>query len=153
MSQGYDVTITNPNGYGTVYYTLDGTDPRLSTALSSPGSMVKLVSESDPKRYIVPAGSMPSASTTQGAILRQWWLGITGDAVTDLTNSPDYPDNPTAEDEVNIFETPIDWAEDYGTRLVGYIHPPVSGDYTFWMAIDAKSDFLVRLSISRTINC
>jgi hypothetical protein len=33
-------------------------------------------------------------------------------------------------------EGPINTAENYGARIRGYIHPPASGAYTFWLASD-----------------
>jgi len=33
-----------------------------------------------------------------------------------------------------MFETPDVETNNYGCRLVGYVHPPVTGEYTFWIA-------------------
>jgi hypothetical protein len=33
-------------------------------------------------------------------------------------------------------EAPTDWADNYGTRIRGYLYPPTSGNYTFWIASD-----------------
>jgi hypothetical protein len=75
-----------------------------------------------------------------GAI-RQWWLNMgSGTAVTDLTNSADYPDNPTGTEFVTLMEGPTDWADNYATRLYGWVYPPQSGDYTFWIASDDASE-------------
>ena len=74
-----------------------------------------------------------------GFILREYWTNITGTAVSDLTNNPNYPDNPSGDDYPTIFEGPVDWAEYYGTRIHGYVHPPVSGNYTFWVSSDDNS--------------
>jgi hypothetical protein len=38
------------------------------------------------------------------------------------------------------FECPADWSEQYATRVSGYLHPPVSGKYTFWIASDDGSE-------------
>jgi predicted esterase len=37
------------------------------------------------------------------------------------------------------FEIPTDAADDYGTVVRGYVVPPVSGDYIFWIASDDNS--------------
>jgi hypothetical protein len=47
------LTITNPNGTGTIYYTLDGTDPRVPPSSQSDFANV-LVPENAPKRVFVP---------------------------------------------------------------------------------------------------
>ncbi len=75
-----------------------------------------------------------------GTILREWWTEIGGNAISDLTSSPDYPDNPTGSDEPTSFEAPTDWADNYGTRISGYLHPTDSGDYTFWIASDDNGE-------------
>lgn len=83
---------------------------------------------------------VPAAGTATGTVLRYYWLGIAGDFVTDLTNHPSYPNNPTAQDQLTSFEAPTDWADNYGTRVQGYIHPPVTGSYSFWIASDDYSE-------------
>ena len=35
---------------------------------------------------------------------------------------------------------PTNWADNYGTRLRGYITAPATGDYTFWIASDDNSE-------------
>ncbi|UCG46302.1 MAG: lamin tail domain-containing protein [Phycisphaerales bacterium] len=40
---------------GTIYYTTDGSDPRLPLAVSSPGDLLTLVPEDAPKRVLVPS--------------------------------------------------------------------------------------------------
>jgi len=71
-----------------------------------------------------------------GAI-RQWWSNSgAGTTVADLTGNPDFPDNPTGTEFVPSLEGPVDWADNYGTRLYGWLYPPQSGDYTFWIASD-----------------
>jgi len=74
-----------------------------------------------------------------GLILREVWTGIDGAAISDLTNHPDYPDDPDIQDYLTSFDGPVNWAEDYGTRIRGFIHPPTSGDYTFWISGDDNS--------------
>jgi len=78
--------------------------------------------------------------TGQGNLLREWWNGIGGTAVSDLTTNPRYPDSPDGSELITTFETPTNIAEDYGTRVSGYIHAPVTGDYTFWIASDDNGE-------------
>ncbi len=75
-----------------------------------------------------------------GTILREYWTGIGGQLVSNLTSSPDYPDNPSGSSQPTSFEAPINWADDYGTRMRGYLYPPTTGDYTFWIASDNYSE-------------
>jgi len=82
---------------------------------------------------------LPAAAQTSG-LLREVWTGIPGTAVSDLTNNPAYPDNPTSTDYVtDFFEAPIDIDNDYGQRMHGFILPPQTGSYTFWISSDDNS--------------
>ncbi len=85
-----------------------------------------------------------------GEFLLDWWFDIGGgNAVTDLINNANYPDNPTGSAMVDSVELPRTkpaslWEGDvdnYGARLQGYIYPPATGDYTFWITGDNGSQF------------
>ena len=65
--------------------------------------------------------------------MREYWLGIQGGLVSDLTSNPAFPNSPTDRDFPTIFEAPTNWADNYGARLRGYVHPAKTGDYTFWI--------------------
>ena len=72
-----------------------------------------------------------------GSILREVYQGIAGTAISDLTNNPIYPDHPTLTNFVtDLFESPSNFDDNYGQRMHGYITPPVTGNYTFWIATD-----------------
>ena len=76
----------------------------------------------------------------RAALLREYWLGISGNAVSDLTNNPNYPDHPSGSDYLTRFEAPTDWADAYGTRVRGYLTAPITGSYVFWVASDDNSE-------------
>ncbi|MBI1177017.1 hypothetical protein GC207_06210 [bacterium] len=99
------------------------------------------------KRHIAPVFRMvalcamlaPSqAIFAQGTgILREVYEGISGNAVSDLTNAPAYPDFPNSTNFLtDYFEAPINILESYGQRIRGYVLPPESGFYTFWISSD-----------------
>ncbi|UCD49384.1 MAG: hypothetical protein JSW27_17860 [Phycisphaerales bacterium] len=71
-----------------------------------------------------------------GTIAWEVWEGIEGTSVADLTNNTDYPDNPTFTELIPRFEAPTDFADNFGSRLHGWLHLTTSGDYTFWIAAD-----------------
>ena len=75
-----------------------------------------------------------------GAITREVWEGISGAYVYDLTDNAAYPDSPTFTDTLSMFEEPTDWADNYGTKIHGYVIPKESGIYTFWIASDDRSE-------------
>jgi arabinogalactan endo-1,4-beta-galactosidase len=87
-----------------------------------------------------PVGITSLGAVGTGAVLCEWWTGIPGTAVSDLTSDANYPDSPSGEELLITLEGPTNWADDYGTRIRGYLNPVISGDYTFWIASDANSE-------------
>lgn len=136
VATDFNAAISNPKGAGTIYYTTDGSDPRLPIRLSTPGGQVTLIAENAPKRVLVPTGDLQGGV---GSILAEYWFGIDGTAVSDLTNHPRYAGSPDSSENRTLFEIPVDWADNYGTRMRGYLHPPGTGNYTFWIASDDAS--------------
>jgi rhamnogalacturonan endolyase len=74
-----------------------------------------------------------------GWLLREWWTGISGEAVSNLTSAPAYPNSPVGAQYLTTLEGPTNWADTYGSRIRGYLLPPTTGDYTFWIASDNNS--------------
>ena len=134
--------------WATAPYLHDGSAATLSDALSAhnnmaiaPADLPKLVAylqQIDPQE--------PTAPTNLGSgqILREWWTGISGSTVQLLTSATAYPYAPSGTNNLTTFEAPTNWADNYGTRVRGYVHAPVSGQYRFWIASDDYSD--LRLS-------
>lgn len=81
-----------------------------------------------------------------GVIQRDVWLNVAGDGIEALTKFEDFPDNPSGSNLLTSFEGPVNDGERYGSRIHGYIHPPLTGDYTFWLAADDHAE--LRLSTS-----
>lgn len=81
-----------------------------------------------------------------GEIARHTWTGIAGTTVADLTASPDYPDNPSAENMLTAFDAPVNAADDYGTRIRGYVVPPLTGYYAFWISSADAAELYVSSS-------
>jgi hypothetical protein len=84
--------------------------------------------------------SFTTRDPVQGKVLREWWLLINGTAIGNLTADPRYPGNPSGSELLSSFEGPVNWADNYGSRLSGWLVPPKSGDYTFWIASDDDSE-------------
>jgi hypothetical protein len=74
--------------------------------------------------------------TAIGTVLYERWDGISGNAVSDLTSNAAYPDSPSYVGQLSGLEGPTNLAESYGTRIRGYLYPPTTGSYTFWIAGD-----------------
>ncbi|MBI3856621.1 MAG: hypothetical protein HY293_13120, partial [Planctomycetes bacterium] len=78
-----------------------------------------------------------------GFILHEYWLGIEGVTVDTLVKHPSYSGKPSGTGFRDSFEGPKDLADNYGSRMRGYVHPTVSGNYTFWIASDDGSELWV----------
>jgi hypothetical protein len=82
----------------------------------------------------------PAATGGSGSILREVWTGISGTTIGALTNDGRFPASPTSSNQITSFEAPTNWADNYGTRVRGFIHPSTSGSYTFWIAADDNAE-------------
>ncbi len=113
-----------------------------ATRLEVTEGKVKLTRTSDEVAVKVPAGYYAVAADATklaalpltGSILREYWTNLPGDYyITFLTSRADYPDHPSGHEYLGRFEAPSHWGTNYGARLCGYLHPPKTGDYTFWI--------------------
>lgn len=86
--------------------------------------------------------SLPAGAGT-GTITRELWTGLSGKSIDDLLDSPNYPDSPAKREELTSLDAPRAGAGDYGQRIRGYVHPPATGQYRFWIASDDGSRLLL----------
>ena len=75
-----------------------------------------------------------------GNINYQRWNGINGSAVSNLTSNSSYPNNPSSTGTRTLFEMPTNLGNNIGVRMNGYICPPATGNYIFWIASDASGE-------------
>ncbi|HYE05164.1 MAG TPA: PA14 domain-containing protein, partial [Planctomycetota bacterium] len=86
--------------------------------------------------------SVPPPGTGTG-IAREWWNGIGGVAVADLTGNAAYPNAASGREVRALFEAPSDVADNYGTCMSGYITAPVAGTYVFTIAGDDNCELWI----------
>jgi signal transduction histidine kinase len=67
------------------------------------------------------------------------------DGVPYFTPLPDFPCRPYRRDIEERFEAPSNWGDYYLTRMRGFLHPPATGDYSFWIASDNSSELWLSL--------
>lgn len=67
------------------------------------------------------------------------YTNIPGATLADLTNNAGFPNSPDSVGIIPDFEAPSQFGEAYGARYSGYLLPPVSGFYTFYIAADDQS--------------
>lgn len=93
-------------------------------------------------------GSWTGATQIQGQVLVKLYRGFGGTAVNDLLNNSKYPNSP---DEVFLWDifssgdnTGDVFGDNYGGEVSGFVHPPATGDYKFYI----RSDDASRLELS-----
>ena len=99
----------------------------------------------------VHAGEEQSFSTYRegtGSILREVWEGIGGASLNDLYNNANWPTNPSWSDERAQMDAPTNFADNFGSRIHGWLLPETSGDYTFWESADDDCDLFLSTSES-----
>lgn len=81
-------------------------------------------------------GSVLSPFVQTGKISREVWTNVPGSAVSQI------PVNtaPASTGELTSFEAPTNAGTNYGQRIRGYVHPQVSGNYTFYIAGDDQCE-------------
>ncbi|QHT65774.1 choice-of-anchor D domain-containing protein [Rhodocytophaga rosea] len=76
--------------------------------------------------------AIPANCSATGSILRELWTNVPGTEVTAIPVNT----TPSSVSQLTIFETPGNIGDSYAQRIRGFICPPASGNYTFWIAAD-----------------
>ncbi|MHC4203724.1 MAG: CotH kinase family protein, partial [Planctomycetota bacterium] len=77
VNSDFQMVLSNPNSSGTVYYTLDGSDPRVSSPPQQANSLT-IVEESDLKKVLVPSGSVDENWRGGGRFDDSNWIESSG---------------------------------------------------------------------------
>lgn len=80
------------------------------------------------------------STVSTGTIVAEYWKEVSGQSVGDLTSNVNYPDSPSDTEVLTSLEIAANQAENYGTRIHGFIYPPATGNYTFYVAGDDNCD-------------
>ncbi|MEP6955248.1 MAG: DUF1800 family protein [Chthoniobacterales bacterium] len=133
-------TVTLPFGVNTVTLTVT---PR-SDAAPSVVARTIVLNLSAAAGYTI--GTPASATVTLGAeagpnsVLQEIWTNLTG--YSGVAGIP-VTTPPSTSRVLTTLEQPLNWGDYYGTRVRGYIVPPTTGNYTFWIASDDGSELWI----------
>ncbi|MBC8135941.1 MAG: DNRLRE domain-containing protein, partial [Fibrella sp.] len=154
-TSGRTVTITASPGT-TIYYVTGGTGYEVPSVESKlkPGTWTQYtgpVTISSTKKLIAiavkngiytrirngvytidPNSPPPPPPTGTGTITHEVWTNVAGTAVANIPVTT----APQTSGTLTSLETGTNIADNYGVRLRGFIHPPTTGNYTFWIAGD-----------------
>lgn len=83
-----------------------------------------------------------------GAIL-ETWSGIEGSTINDLLDDTNNMANPPTTTKVldQLLEGPTNSDDNYGSRMKGWLVPPVTGDYEFWIASDDEGELWLSTNV------
>jgi hypothetical protein len=114
-----------------------------------PGSKARgndwiLILDDAAKNYAAPDGTL--AGQVTGTIRREVWTHVSGTAISSIP----LVQSPSFTGLLTLFESPANFGDNYGTRVQGYVHPPVTGYYTFWVAGDDNTELWLSTSNSPT---
>src|SRR2546427_3640404 len=76
------------------------------------------------------------AEGQSNGVLREVYFNIGGNAISDLTSNPSFPDSLGLETIQPTFEAPSEFNDNYGQRMRALLLPPTNGNYVFWIASD-----------------
>jgi hypothetical protein len=104
-----------------------------------------------------PTGATLTCADSCGATL-DTWLGIGGNTIYHLVYGTNYFSlAPSRSIRLTEFlEIPSDADTNYGSRMRGWLKPPVSGDYTFWVASDDEGELWLSIdssSVNKVLVC
>jgi glucosylceramidase len=116
-----------------------------------PSTVATYLMKSGLKPSTLAAASVPEIGprilppTGSGTALCEWWLNENGPgrSFDKLTTDPRYPAQPTGTAIVDQLKTNDHWKVGSGTRLRGFVHPNVTGDYTFYVSGDSSAELFL----------
>lgn len=76
-----------------------------------------------------------------GIVKAEWFDGIEGPTLEQLTNHIRFPDQPDRVSFLSELATPLGSGENYGLKISGVLFPPKTGDYTFYLNSDDAGGF------------
>jgi hypothetical protein len=98
------------------------------------------------------AGYETRALPITGKVSREWWTGATETSLAAFLDDPRFPNRPSGRDLATEFEFGPISTNHLAVRIHGFVHPPVTGTYEFWVtgATDAAL-FLSKDESRRTV--
>ncbi|MEM9933578.1 MAG: PA14 domain-containing protein [Bacteroidota bacterium] len=136
-SSGLPVSLSIKSGPASISgstITLNGTEGTVVVEAKQNGNQVYAAATPVSRSFRV---NQETACNVSGQIFQEIWEEIgSGNSVSDIPLG-------TAPDKtamLSLFETPTGAGEAYGTRVSGFICPPESGKYTFYIASDDNGE-------------
>jgi hypothetical protein len=94
----------------------------------------------DPKTAALPRAMARNDLPPAGRIAHEVWTRVPGNKIDDLIKSKRLDVHPDRRSALEVFEASSLNAENFGARISGFLHPPIPGAYTFWIASNKASE-------------
>ncbi len=125
--------------------TINGIATFADVSLHEPGNACVFVARADGLQSGV---SAPFSVGPGEGLLREWWTDLAGVRLDDLSALS----SPPAGHEIlrQAIEVPFCDATNYGARFRGWLLPPMSGSYVFWIANEGVSELWLSTDATST---
>jgi parallel beta-helix repeat protein len=117
----------------------------LSTTISScqkEDKDIELLSNPEAKMLVTNASLSTLALSSN--IIREVWNNTTGNDVNQIP----LQNNPSTTSPLGALEGPVNVGENYGARIRGFLIPPTTGKYTFWISADDSGEMWLSTNAS-----
>lgn len=142
----FSITGGDPNGWfsidpGTGELRVNAT---IEVAATTPVALTVSVSDQgSPVQTVTAAVNLTLVDIAPGyepgGAMRTYFEGISGSSVSNLTSATaKWPNRPDSEEFLDAFDGG-EHGDNYGSTVRGYVIPPVSGSYRFWISSDDSS--------------
>jgi hypothetical protein len=99
-----------------------------------PAKLTRMTVYSDNRALLSPSAITVSDEVITNGITTELFVNYSGASLDYLAAAPRFPNAPNASYNASRFETPQNQGSKHGTRMRGFVVPPQTGNYTFWIA-------------------
>ena len=78
----------------------------------------------------------PALADGVGQFIQEIWVDLDARSIAEMQSEPDYPNRPHLVRTTTELRGPTNWGDKYGIRTRGYLTPPETGNYTFYVMGD-----------------
>lgn len=151
----FSITGGNPNGWfaidpGTGELRVNGS---IEVAAETPVALtVQVTDQGTPQQSATATVNLTIVNIATGyepgGVMRTYFESINGSSVSNLTSATSkWPNNPNSEELLEDFDG-SEHGDNFGSTVRGYLIPPVTGSYRFWISSDDASQLRLGTSAS-----